>query len=140
MSFRRLLIGPGRSVLHVGFPVVFAVAVLTAASTASILASNSGGGVYFPLDALAVAAAASAVYAARYRAVVVCLAIGVAAFAGSQVGFHAVNGDEAVLLVLARFVRDLEAATFGVIFGAVGAAVGGVVGGALRFYREMSGA
>lgn len=137
MNVRRLLVGPGRSALRVGLPVVVAVGVVTAVSTASFLASNSGGGVYFALDALAVAAAASAVYAARYRAFVVCLAIGVAAVAGSQVGFHALHGDEAVLSVLARFVRDLEPVTFGVVFGAVGAAVGGVVGRALRFRRRI---
>lgn len=135
MNPRNLLIGPGRSALCVGLPVVVAVAAVTTASTAWILASNSGGGVYWPLDAAVVAVVASAAYATRYRAAVVCLAIGVAAFAGSQVGFHAVNGDEAVLSVLARFARDLEAATFGVVFGAVGAAVGGVAGRALRFRR-----
>lgn len=128
MDVRRLLVGPDRTALHVGLPVILGTFVLTAASTTLVLRGNSGGGVFFPLDALAIGVVASGVYAARYRAVVVCAIVGVAAFAGSYVGFHAVHGDEAVLRVLARFASDLEPVTIGAVLGAVGAGAGSVLG------------
>lgn len=132
---RRLLVGPRSTALRLGVPAAAAAFVVAAVSTYLYLQSSNPG-VYFPLDTVVVAVVASAVYAARYRALVVCVAVGVAAFAGSQVGFHALHGDEAVLGVLARFVRDGEAAAFGVVFGAFGAFVGGVVGHAYRVRRR----
>lgn len=134
---RRLLVGPGRTALRVGLPAVVAVAVVTAASTTLVLRSHSGG-LYWPLDAMLVGVAASAVYAVRYRAAVVCVALGVAAFVGSDVGFHAIHGDEAAVATLARFVRHPEAVAFGVGFGAVGAAVGGVAGRVRRVRRARA--
>lgn len=128
MDPRRLLVGPDRTALHVGLPVFLGTFVLTAASTTLILRGNSGGGVFFPLDALAIGVAVSAIYAARYRAVVVCIAIGIAAFAGSTVGFHAVHGDDAVLQVLARFASDMEPVSIGAVVGAVGGGAGSVLG------------
>ena len=135
---QRLLVGPRRTALRVGVPSVLLVAVVTAVSTALILDSNSGGGVFFPLDAVLVAVVASTLYAARYRAAVVCVAIGVAALAGSSVGFHSLNGDEAVLRTLARFVADAEPVAIGALFGAVGGAVGGVFGYGYRAWRQRA--
>lgn len=134
-SLRRLLVGPGRTALRVGVPTVVAAGVVTAATTAWFLGSQSGG-VYWPLDAAAVGVVASAAYATRYRAAVVCLAIGAAAFVGSDVGFHALNGNERVLGVLARAAGRPDILGAGAVFGAVGAAVGGVVGRVLDVRRQ----
>ncbi|WP_336036331.1 hypothetical protein [Halobacterium yunchengense] len=138
MALQRLLVGPDRTALRRGVPAVVLAGVLTAASTAVVLTSNSGGGVYFPLDAVAVGVGGAALYAARYRALAVCLAVGVAAFAGSYVGFHAVAGDEAVLGVLARFARDAEGAALGALAGGVGGAAGSAVGRALAVRRQRT--
>jgi hypothetical protein len=135
-ALQRLLVGPRQTALRVGVPSTIAVAVVTALSTALILESSTGGGVYFPVDAVLVAVAASTLYAARYRAFVVCTAIGVAALAGSTVGFHALHGDEALLGVLARLLREGEAMAIGAVFGAFGAVVGGVLGYAYRAWRQ----
>ena len=135
MNVRRLLVGPRRSALRVGLPVVVTVFVVAAVSTVVYLDANKPG-VYFPVDAAFVAVVASALYAVRYRAFAVCVAIGVAAFAGSTVGFHVLASDGALLATLARFATEFEAAAIGGIFGALGAAAGGAVGRALRFRRR----
>ncbi|MFB6268892.1 MAG: hypothetical protein ABEH83_03050 [Halobacterium sp.] len=132
---RRLLVGPRLTALRAGVPAAAAAFVVAAASTTLYLATSEPG-VYFPLDTVVVAVVASAVYAARYRALAVCVGIGVAAFAGSQVGFHAVHGDEAVFRVLARFARQPEPVALGAVFGAVGGVVGGLLGHAHRVRRR----
>lgn len=135
---QRLLVGPRRTALRVGAPAVVTVATATAISTTLILDSNSGGGVFFPLHAVLLAVVASTLYAARYRASLVCVAIGVAALAGSSVGFHALHGDEAVLVALVHFFGDSEPVVIGALFGAVGGAVGGVLGYGYRVWRQRA--
>lgn len=137
MDVRRLLVGPRDTALRVGGPVVVTAFAVAAVSAVVYLEVNEPG-VYFPLDAAVVALAASAVYAARYRAVVVCVAVGVAAFAGSTVGFHVLHGDGAFLATLARFVAEPEGVAIGAVVGVVGAAVGGAVGRAVRFRRRAA--
>ncbi|WP_232687213.1 hypothetical protein [Halobacterium zhouii] len=137
MNVRRLLVGPRRSALRVGIPVVATVFVVGAVSTVVYLDANEPG-VYFPVDAAFAAVVASTLYAIRYHAFAVCVAIGVAAFAGSAVGFHVLGSDGALLTTLARFATDLEAATIGGIFGVLGAAAGGAVGRVLRFRRRTT--
>lgn len=138
MDLRRLLVGPPGTALRAGVPVVLASFAAAALTTSLILASNAGGGVYWPLDAALVALVASAAYAARYRAAVVCLAVGAAAFVGSDVGFHALHGNDAVLGTLRRLAGRPDVLGAGALFGAVGGVVGGVVGYAVRLRRSRA--
>ncbi len=135
MDPRRLLVGPRHTALSAGVPVAIASFAAAALSTTLILSRASGGGVYFPFDMALVALAASAGYAARYRAAVVCLAVGAAASAGSYVGFHAIHGDETVVAVLARIAGRTDVLGAGLVFGAVGGVVGLVVGYVVRRWR-----
>ncbi|MXR21938.1 hypothetical protein [Halobacterium bonnevillei] len=137
-TLRRLLVGPRRTALRVGIPVVVAAAIATAVSTALFLASTSRGGVYFPLDAAAIAVVASTLYAARYRAAVVCVAIGVASLAGSMIGFHVLHGQDPVLRTLVDFATDTEPVAIGAFFGVLGACAGGVIGYGYRVWRRRA--
>lgn len=138
MDLRRLLVGPRRTALRAGIPMVLASFAAAAFTTTLILSSGSGGGVYWPFDAVLVALVASAVYAARYRAAVVCLAIGTAAFVGSDVGFHALHGSDAVLGTLVRLAGRTDVLGLGALFGAVGSVVGAVVGYVFDHWRGIA--
>jgi|GEM_PF-1550976 len=138
MDLRGPLVGPPGTPLRVGVPVVLASFAAAALSTTLILSGAESGGVYFPFDMALVALVASAGYAARYRAAVVCLVIGAAASAGSYVGFHALHGDETVLGVLVRIAGRADVLGAGLVFGAAGVIAGFVAGYAVRFRRSRA--
>ncbi|MFC3477331.1 hypothetical protein [Halobacterium litoreum] len=127
MTLHSLLFGPDETPVTRGLPAVLASAAGCALLMAWTLSGQSGG-VVFPLWAVAVGLAGGFGYAYRYDALVVCVAVGVAAFAGSDLGFHAIHGGEPVVGTLVDFASDPEPSALGALFGGAG----GVAGAAAR--------
>jgi len=125
VNLRSLLFGPDETPVTRGIPVVLASAAVCALLMAWTLSGQSGG-VIFPLWAVAVGLAVGLGYAYRYDALAVCVLVGVAAFAGSDLGFHAIHGGEPVVGTLADFASDPEPSALGVLFGGVGGVAGAV--------------